>query len=58
MEKMTKIEQGLMAKCSQKLEDGKKKLMTDFLPKERERVAMEFKNKIEDSTNMVRPFSY
>lgn len=54
-EKIAKTEQGLMAKCDRKLEDGKNMLMTEYLPKERERVAKEYKKKVEDATSMVRP---
>jgi len=56
-EKIAKMEHELMAKCDRKLEDGKKMLMTDYLPKERERVAQEFKKKVEDATTMVKYFN-
>jgi hypothetical protein len=55
IEKIAKIELELMAKCDRKLEDCKNMLMTDYLPKERGRVAQEFKKKVEDATNMVIP---
>jgi hypothetical protein len=54
IEKIAKTEQGLMAKCNKKLEDGKNMLMSDFLPEERERDAMKFKKRVEDATNKVK----